>query len=80
MEEYQPLVYRGHPMIHTGNNYFTLKSVAPYESMKDFSPREDPFNVLNKYAKASKEELIRMEDNEVQMYLKEVEYDKSGLV
>lgn len=74
------LDYRGHPMINTFNNYFTLQSIAPYESLQKFSPQEDPFNVLNNYVLASKEQLIRIEDNDIKMYKRVMTHDKSGLM
>lgn len=80
VEDFAPMDFRGHPMIATGNNYFTPKSLIPYETFKRFSIEEDPFNVLNSYAARSKEDLVRIGDNEIGLYAKEMTYDKEGIM
>lgn len=80
MDNYTPLDYRGFPAVNTANNYFTLKKTVPFENFKPFTAQEDPFNVLNNFAAGSKEEVVRIADNDIQMYKKEVTYDGSGLM
>ncbi len=67
-------------MISAANNYFTLKSTIPFESFRRFTSEEDPFNVLNNFATASKEDLVRIDDNDIQMFKKVITHDRSGLM